>query len=595
MLSPLRVATARGGDEDTPAAPTATASATPQAAPPGAVSVYPAPGVVSASRETQISFRGVAPGELGKITVRGSRSGKHDGKLLAHSDGKGASFVPTRRFRAGETVSVHTGLDIADADEGDFKITIARPAPRRRIRGQEPPGHGHGATVHIASRPDLMPPAVKITTPAAADAADGDIFLAPKGGRGQDGPMIVDEKGELVWFKPMPKDRIATDLNVQTYEGKPVLTWWQGGLVVGDGRGHGVIYDRHYRKVATVRAGNGYDMDLHEFTITPQGTALVMAYNRVKADLSKLGGPADAVAVGAVVQEIDIKTGLVLFEWHSIGSVGFDESKEPLPEHEGGEYDYMHLNSIDVDRDGDFVLSARNTWAVYKVDRATAKIEWRFGGTKSDFKLGKGTTTAWQHHARVLPDGTIMLFDNGSSPPVHKASRAIVVRLDERAKRATLVSELVHPDDILAATQGSAEPLPNGDTFVGYGSQRYFAEFDADGRMVFGGELARGNDSYRAYRLRWKGRPAAPPDAVATRSGTRVTVHASFNGATGVARWELLAGSSEDALEPVAQAKATGFETMLRASSTEPLVAVRALDADGDALGTSAPVAPTAG
>jgi hypothetical protein len=588
-----------GGDEveraTTPASVVSAPSPVPEDVPEDAVSVYPAPGVVSASRETQLSFRNVARDAIGDVEVKGERSGRHTGKLLAHSDGEGASFVPDTRFRAGETVSVKTDLKIAGAQDGDYEITIARPAKERKIRAQEPPSKGKGAVVEVRSRPDLIPPAVTIDR-SDPDHQDGLIFLGPKGGRGQDGVMIVDDDGELVYFKPMPKDRIATDFRVQTYEGKPALTWWQGGLITGDGRGYGVVYDEHYKKLATVHMGNGYAMDLHEFTITPRGTALAMAYDRVKQDLSELGGPKDAVVIGAVVQEIDVKTGLVLFEWHSVGSIGLDEGKAPLPEHAGGEYDYMHLNSIDLDPDGNFIVSARNTWGVYKIDRRTAQVVWRLGGTKPTFKMGEGTTTAWQHHARLLKNGDLMLYDNGASPRVHEASRAIVVRVDERAKSAKLVSEDVHPDKVLSATQGSAEPLANGDVFVGYGSQRYFGEFDKRGKFVFGGQLARGNDSYRAFRLDWTGRPAEKPRAVATRAGGRVRASVSWNGATEVARWQLLAGEDRDDLERAgAPRRATGFETTVRASTGARYVALRALDADGKTLGTSAPVEPQAG
>ena len=169
------------------------------------------------------------------------------------------------------------------------------------------------------------------------------------------------------------------------------------------------------------------------------------------------------------------------------------------------------------------------------------------------------------------------------------------MRLDAKAKTAKLVSSVKHPKNVLAATQGSAEPLANGDTFVGFGSQKYFAEFDKQGELVFGGQLARGNDSYRAFRLPWQGRPTAPPDLAARRSDGRVTVHASYNGATGIARWELLAGPRKTGLERVARARATGFETTLRAAGKPRYVAVRALDADGTVLGTSASVAPRTG
>ncbi len=425
--------------------------------------------------------------------------------MRAHSDGNGASFLPAKPFRAGERVTVRTGLAVAGARDGDFAIRIARPAREPRVRGQDPPSQGRGAVQGFATRPDLQPPAVAVTT-AKPGHAPGYVFLAPKGGHGQDGAMIVDPAGHPVWFKPMPRDRIATDLRAQTWQGKPVLTWPQGGLIVGDGGGEGVIYDTSYRRLATVHAGNGYDMDLHEFTLTPRGTALVIAYSRVKQDLRAVGGRRDGVAVVGIVQAIDVKTGLVLFEWHSIGSVALDEGKGPTPKGDG-EYDYMHVNSVALDTEGDFIVSARNTWTVYKVDRARARVVWRLGGKRPTIKMGRGTTTAWQHSARPQPDGTIAIYDNGASPAVRKHSRAIPVRVDEKANTATLVSALSHPRDLLSATQGSVERLANGDTFVGAGSQRWFSEYSPSGELVFDGHLARGNDSYRAFLLPWEGRP----------------------------------------------------------------------------------------
>lgn len=556
-----------------------------------AISVYPAPGVTSAARGTQLSFRGAPADELGEIEVVGSRSGPHTGKFAEHSDGEGASWLPDEPFTPGERVTVRTSLDITGAEDGDYTIEVARRPRVPKIRAQEPWTKGKGAVEEYVTRPDIKVP--EVTVKAATEGrSEGLVFVAPKGGRGHDGPLIVDDTGRTVFFEKMPKDRVATDFRAQEYKGKPVLTWWQGGLIVGDGRGYGVIVDDRYRELAKVRMANGYTTDLHEFTITDRDTALLMSYDRVIRDLRALGGPKRGVVIAGVVQEIDIETGLVLFEWHSLDSIGLDEGKAPVPKKDGGSYDYLHLNSIDLDENGDFLLSARNTWGVYKVDRASAKLVWRLGGTKSTFQLGKGTVTAWQHHARWLPNGDIMIFDNGSSPPVHKTSRVITVRLDEQAKTATLVSEISHPEGWLAATQGSSEPLPNGNIFVGYGSQRYFAEFTEDGRLVFDAELARGNDSYRAFRMPWRGRPAERPRVSATRSGARVTAHASWNGATEVARWELVAGASRDALEPVASERAEEFETSVTASTSAPLVAMRALDADGEVLATSPAIEP---
>ncbi len=573
------------------AEPTPTATPTAPPPDPDAISVYPAAGVGSASPQSQISFRGAPADELGEIEVTGSRSGRHGGKLREHSDGEGASFLPDEPFVEGERVTVRTDLNLVGAEDGDYSITIAR-SQEPKTRGQEPYSKGRGAVQELVTHPDLMPPAVTVHT-AKPGRAPGLIFVAPKGGRGQEGTMIMDDTGRLIWFKRAPRDQVATDFRVQEYRGKPVLTWWQGRLVVGDGRGVGLIYDNRYRHVKTVRAANGYSMDLHDFVITPDDTALLIAFDRVEQDLRSLGGPRRGVVITAIVQEVEIATGLVRFEYHSLGSIGLDEGKAPLPKKSGGQYDYIHMNSVALDEDGDFILSARNTSGVYKVDRRTAQVVWRLGGTKPSFKMERGSSTAWQHDARPLENGDVLIYDNGASPQVHETSRVLTLRVDERAKTAKVVRELKHPKKLLAATQGGVQPLPNGNTFVGWGSQRYFSEYDAEGKLVFDAEFARGNDNYRAYRMPWKGRPAERPRIVAAlEPGGTVSATASWNGATEVARWQLLAGPSEDALEPVADAEVDGFETTVEGETTEPLVAMRALDADGETLATSPAVPP---
>ena len=177
---------------------------------------------------------------------------------------------------------------------------------------------------------------------------------------------------------------------------------------------------------------------------------------------------------------------------------------------------------------------------------------------------------------------------------MHETSRALTVRVDERAKTAKVVRELKHPKKLLSATQGGAQPLPNGNTFVGWGSQRYFSEYDAEGKLVFDAEFARGNDNYRAYRLPWEGRPAERPKVVAARSGGTVTATASWNGATEVARWQLLAGPSEDALEPGRRRQGRRLRDHGQGrDGSRRWWRMRALDADGETLATSPAVEPS--
>lgn len=547
-------------------------------------SAYPMPGTLTAHPETTISFRGGDPAALGEVTVRGSRSGTHRGELERHSDGQGASFVPAKPFREGERVTVRAGAAIVNAEGGRFTFEVGDETSRS-LRPVEAPDVGRGAVQSYRTRPDLTPPAVTVTT-AKPGRAPGLVFLAPKAGRGQDGPMIIDDKGDLVWFKAT-KGKIAADFRAQTYEGKPVLTWWEGRLYVGDGDGVGRIYDSNYRPVTTVRTGNGYSYDLHEFTITPRNTALVMAYERFERSLRAWRGPRDAKIVDNIIQEVDIKTGHVLFEWHSFGNVSPSESLIPVPRNRGSEWEYFHINSLEETPDGNFLISARNTSGVYKINRRTGKIMWRLGGKKSDFKLGPGVRFDWQHSVRTLPDGDLQIYDNSAAPPTRKASRIITVRLDEQAKTATLVRALRHPRRLLSANQGNGELLPNGNTFAGWGSQRWFTEFSPSGEVVFDGRLARGNDNYRAFRLPWSGTPATPPKVIASRSNGRVTARVSWNGATEVARWELLDAQTQ---APLGSAARDGFETAVSGAGSPAQVVMRAYDAAGNVLTTSAPI-----
>ena len=451
------------------------------------------------------------------------------------------------------------------------------------------------------SRPDLRPPLI-VVTKRTRDRAPGYLFASPKKDGSPGGSLILDDRGDAVWFQPL-NPRLSADFRVQRYRGRPVLTWWEGTWwqrgpqpVIGIGVGKFVILDNSYRRIAEVRAGNGLRADLHEFVITPRNTALVVAYPRARADLSGIGGRKKSWVFDNVVQEVDIATGRVLFEWRALEHVPVAESalRQPAKTASAASpFDYFHVNSINLDTDGNLIVSARNTHAVYKISRQTGKVLWRLGGKASDFSLRKGTKFAFQHDAQRQPDGTISLFDNSAIPKVADYSRALFIRLDMRAKVATLRRALVHPRRLLAPHQGNVQRLPNGHFLVGWGGAPYFTEYDARGRVLFDGRLVVG-DTYRTYRFPWTGRPLDRP-AVAARSGDddQVTVYASWNGATEVARWEVVAGPSRQRVRRVVgSAPKRGFETAIRVQTGARYVAVRALDAAGNVLRVSRAVVP---
>jgi hypothetical protein len=556
---------------------------------PGGASVYPQPGTLSASPTTQLSFRGVVPASLGTISVRGSRTGSHAGRIRAHSDGLGASWIPRSRFASGETVTVRTALNLRNAHAGDFRLRIMRVPGRVSIPNLVLENINAGATHHFRTRPDLDPPLVTIS-PNRQPTASGFVFLSAKQKKDQkqNGPMIVDNAGRLVWFRPLPGILAATDFRVQSYQGKPVLTFWQGTSRQGIGTGELVIVDQSYKVIRRIRVANGYRPDLHEFMITPRGTALFVTYPIVAADLSEFGGSRRGRLVDSVIQEVDLATGLVVFEWHSYGKISVRDSfTKPVPS-PNVPWDYAHTNAVEEGPDGDLLMSARNTWTVYEIDRETGVVNWRLGGKKSDFKVGPGAHFAFQHDARWRSDGALTLFDNSAFPPVRKHSRALALKLDETAHTATLLSARLHPRGLLAATQGSVQELPGGDSFVGWGSQRYFTEFSPTGRVLWDARLSVGYESYRAYRMPWVGLPQTTPRAAGVRvRGGAMNVYASWNGATQVVTWQVLAGTAPDALQPVRQVAKTSFETRIAVGASARYVAVRALDGAGRVLGTS--------
>ena len=561
----------------------------------GAVTVSPAPETMDASYVTQISFLGVPAAEITNVQVVGSRSGSHPGRLAAYSQGDGASFLPSTPFAQGEHVSVHAALRNGDSTTPfGWHFTIAEvDAVSRSLETPPPPPPPprQSELQHFVSRPDLKPPTVTLTANSGAHAP-GDVLLAPYAGPGQYGPMILDGAGRLIWFKPLPAGARAANLRVQEYDGRPVLTWWQDPLVTAGRRDAGVVIaDSSYRDIAIIRAGNRYQPDLHAFEITPQGTALTTVYDAIRCNLRAHGGPANGAVADTLLQELDLKTGLVRFEWHSLDHVALADSYMPLRPGGGptAPWDYFHINSIESEQDGHLLVDSRNTSAAYEIDKRSGQIVWRLGGKRSSFTMGPGARPAWQHDAEQQPDGTITFFDNGATPKEHPQSRGIALRVDLQHMTAGLVASFVHPKPLVAASQGNFQALANGNWFVGWGQTPFFSEFEPGGQLRFDAHLPTAYQSYTVLKFPWSGDPAQRPTIAArSRAHGRLVVYASWNGATAVARWRLLAGSSPRALAPVASASRSGFETTIPLAHAPRYLVVQALSAGGQVLGTSA-------
>jgi hypothetical protein len=561
------------------------------------LAVSPLPDSYVASPATQISLLGAPSSAIGDIRVLGSETGPHKGSLRAYSQGDGASFVPSKPFLSGETVTVRGKVHVGSRTQSfAYRFVVAHEdvslagaaSTSSTIKDPDEWQHFHSA-------PELKAPDLIVTTHASGTSL-GDLFTAPYNGPGPNGLMIFEEDGNLVWFHPLAPQKFATNLQVQEDEGQQVLTWWQGYIPPqGFGEGEEIIDNTSYQQIGHVRAGNGLLADLHEFRITPQGTGLLTVFNPIQCNLSALGGPSGAAVTDSIFQEIDLKTGLVRKEWASLNHVALTDSYSTATGSSmAWPYDYFHMNSIDPLANGRTLISARNTSTLYELNTATGQVLTHIGGRHSSFKLASGADTAYQHDATMLPSGVISVFDNGGVPKVHPQSRALILSVNAKAKTDTVVAEYEHSNPtLLAGSQGNVQSLEDGNVFVGWGAEPYFSEFTAGGQLLYDAHMHGSYEAYRTYRFPWTGTPTEAPAiaASAASAGAPVTVYASWNGDTRTASWEVLAGPSPQQLAPVASAPRNGFETAITTPSAEAYVAVEALDASGAVLGTSHTIA----
>jgi outer membrane protein assembly factor BamB len=536
--------------------------------------VLPFPGTPDAAPGTNIDFPAASRAQVASVTAVGSRSGLHTGNLCAQPAGHGTAFSPDGPFAPGERVSVTATLRSAAAatasgapgsEQISFSFSVARPATFMTSAGTVTAGHdglrwvgrrtaaSSSRTHSFVTEPGFHVPWVHMSG-RATDAAAGDTFLDATRS-GQNAAYILNPQGALIWYQPAPsqgKPLNVHDVRVQRYNGEPVLTYWQGHSVDPPGGGRGVdrILNNNYQTIHTVTAGNGYQSqgaDYHDFVLGHEGseaTAFIEVWKPVQANLTSIGGPSSGPTFDWIIQEIDIATGKVVWEWHSLGHVpiasSYSRHASAVP------YDYFHMNSIQQLPDGNILISSRNAWAVYLINKKTGKIIWRLGGKHSSFKMGPHTNFEWQHDATLHNNGLLTLFDDGAAPREEHQSRALELHISTATHRAALIHAFKHKPATLATAEGSAELLANRNLFIGWGNMPYFSEYTRSGRQVLGGSFHSLVSSYRAYRFHWVGSPLRPPAIVVRRSKTagRDVVYASWNGSTEVRTWQVLASQS---------------------------------------------------
>ncbi|CAK3918115.1 hypothetical protein AC578_9942 [Lecanosticta acicola] len=414
--------------------------------------------------------------------------------------------------------------------------------------------YGAYPSQHFATFPLCAPQPKHIRWNEKCD--NGLILMTPNGPSVErPGPMILDSKGELVWMS----DDFGTtaNLKVQNYKNESYLTLWSGEKAATSGSGVYFMIDSTYQVAHMVSAvGDDLFGDLHEFKITNDDTALITVYNKTTADLTGMGrgrGP-NGWIVDNLFQEIDIETGELLFQWRA--SDHFNPTDTYMTNPLGGywesiPFDWYHLNSIDKDAHGNYIISSRHFHSVTAIS-PVGEILWILGGRDNEFQDlsdGQATNFKWQHDARWFSEaeGILTLFDNSKAGPLHidaPSSRALFIQLDIPNRTARLVQSLTSLGGILASSQGSVQTsLDNDQTFVGWGSAAAYSEYSQDGELLcethLGASWFYWLERMKSYRTTktydWHAMPRDAPQ-VKIEDGHLLV---SWNGATDVASWSL--------------------------------------------------------
>jgi arylsulfotransferase ASST len=464
-------------------------------------------------------------------------------------------------------------------------------------------------TWRFLSRPDMHPPKVgalkignlKKLAPGYFMVANFKNLTVKTPMVGQSGPLILDNRLQPVWFGPVPTNVLAVNLTAQRYSGKPVLSWWQG-VISPHGEtlsGSDVVYSQQYKRVAKLTGQDGWVISPHEMLISGH-TAWVTAYKDQQVNLSSVGGSTTGLVSDSAIQEYDLKTGKLLKTWDALGHIPLTDSYASLPASPAVAWDAYHVNSINSVGGGKYLVSMRNTWAAYLIDTKTGKIEWTLGGKHSSFKLAAGAAFHWQHDVQLHKGNVVSMFDDAccsigtTMGPPSGPTRGLVLKLNQASKTATQKAQYTRGKKFNAAFLGNTDLLPNGNVVIGWGSQPFFSELSSTGKVLLDVAFPNPDVNYRTYVQRWTGKPSRGPNAVVRKGPHGALVFASWNGATQLAAWRVLAGKDAKHLAVVvSRHDRSGFETQIKLSSTYKAYKVQALDSKGHVLRTSG-VFPTA-
>jgi hypothetical protein len=317
--------------------------------------------------------------------------------------------------------------------------------------------------------------------------------------------MLLDNDGTAIWYKELPDD-YSYDFKIQPCGLLSYAEYLSRHSYTGGGNVVHQLMDENFDIVESIQMKNGYVAEAHDFQLLPNGHALLFGYYLTQMDLSGLvdGGYPNALVSGATIQELDADRNVV-FQWrtwdhYSPEEMSWSRAARPI-------VSQFHLNTINLDNDG-HIFIATPAW-VKKINRQTGEIMWHLGGDENEFTFigvdpDEGIAHFGGHAFHRLDNGNVLQFDNGSSSV---PSQVVEYALDEENMTAELVWSYKPDPPVYGRRRANAQRLPNGNTFIGWGSASddggpVCTEVTPDGEKVF--ELYfnhEGLSSYRAYRF----------------------------------------------------------------------------------------------
>lgn len=449
---------------------------------------------VSIDNNVIISFDGkiITSDLYSYIIVSGSLSGVHPGDIIITADRKTLIFNPHDPFKYNETVTVElnyikTSGNLHNRISYSFKT--------------QPENTGFNALIY--SEEDFTSknkfsnsggystlPAPVLTVEISNNPTSGLIYTNNfRNFYNTPHLLIANEDGSYLFTREMVN-------NVTDFKRQPngVMTYFSRD------REKYFSMDNDYNITDSFYCGNGYITDLHDLQFLSNGNYLIMSYDPQTVDMSQIvtGGDTNALVTGLIVQEIDPGRNVV-FQWRSWDHFNITDANHiDLTD---SLIDYVHGNAVELDDDGNILISCRHMSEITKISRSTGDIIWRLGGVNNEFSFPNDSIQiSYQHDIRRISNGNITIFDNGN---YHNTlfSRVVEYQLDEINKIATLAWEYRNSPDIYGNARGSAQRLENGNTFIFWGasSPGTYMEVTPEGEIKLKITSELGVGAYRGF------------------------------------------------------------------------------------------------